>query len=92
MIYGTIYDLLRIHKGSLGGALHLMTSIYNYDDYNGILYILQKPMFLSIWKCIRTLKTENYRDYDLFLLIFSFLFYEHFMNMYDYPHAPLKTG
>ena len=31
--------LLRIDRGSLGGALHSGTSIHNHDGCNGIIYI-----------------------------------------------------
>ena len=41
--------LLRIDKGSLRGALYLGTCIHNNGSGNGILYILCKVIFFSIF-------------------------------------------
>ena len=39
--------VLRIDKGSPGGALYLGTCIRNYDNCQGILYIVRKIIFFS---------------------------------------------
>ena len=38
---------LRIDKGSPGGGLYLGTCIRNYDNCQGILYIVKKIIFFS---------------------------------------------